>query len=139
MSHVKLSGSCLCDSVRYTIEGEVLAFNHCHCSRCRKATGTGHASNIILKPSSVEWPAGEDLLTQYKVPEAKRFATVFCRRCGSLMPRIVPDMSLAVIAAGTLDHDPGIEPERHIFEGSRAEWSCSDDGLPSFEAYPPAR
>ena len=137
MTHLRLSGSCLCNSVRYAIEGDLLAFNHCHCSRCRKATGTGHASNILLKPSAVEWSAGEDLLTRYQVPEAKRFATVFCRLCGSLMPRVAPDMSLAVIAAGTLDHDPGIQPERRIFEGSRAEWSCSADDLPGFEAYPP--
>ncbi|MBT8100087.1 MAG: GFA family protein [Gammaproteobacteria bacterium] len=136
MSDVHLSGSCLCGSVVYEIQGDAMQFNHCHCQRCRKATGTGHASNIIMKPSAVKWLSGENLLGHYKVPEAKRFATVFCSSCGSLMPRVAPDHSMAVIPAGTLDNDPGIVPERRIFAGSRAEWSCTDDALPAFEKYP---
>ncbi len=137
MSQVKLNGSCLCSAVSYAIEGDAVAFNHCHCGRCRKATGTGHASNILMRPSSVQWTTGKDLLTRYKVPDADRFATVFCSRCGSLMPRIAPDGSLAVIATGTLDHEPEVFPERRIFRGSRAEWSCTDAELPAFDAYPP--
>ena len=118
MTHVELSGSCLCGSVSYAISGDVFAFNHCHCSRCRKATGTGHASNILLRQSVVEWPRGESLLSHYKVPEAERFATAFCSRCGSQMPRVSADGDVAVVPAGTLDSDPGIAPERRIFGGS---------------------
>lgn len=137
MVHVNLSGSCLCGSVAYEISGTPLQFNHCHCQRCRKATGTGHASNILLKPETVDWIAGEKLLKQYKVPDAKRFSTNFCKNCGSLMPRVAPDMSFAVVPAGTLDADPGIRPERRIFQGSRAEWSCEAGDVPAFETYPP--
>jgi len=138
MSDIHLSGSCLCGSVAYEIRGELRQFNHCHCERCRKATGTGHATNIVMTPAKVEWTAGESLLSRYKVPEAKRFATVFCRECGSLLPRIAPDNSIAVIPAGTLDKDPGIRPERRIFQDSRADWSCPADDVPAFEQYPPS-
>ena len=138
MSDIHLSGSCLCGSVVYEIRGELRQFTHCHCERCRKATGTGHATNIIMTPASVEWTAGESLLSHYKLPEAKRFATVFCRECGSLMPRIAPDNSIAVIPAGTLDEDPGIRPERRIFQDSRADWSCPAEDLPSFDQYQPS-
>ena len=137
MTHVRLTGSCLCGSVSYAIEGDSFAFNHCHCERCRKATGSGHASNILMKPSAVEWTAGKDQLMRYKVPDAQRFASVFCRNCGSQMPRIAEDKSLAVVPAGTLDSDPGIMPERRIFRASAAGWSCMDDELPSFDRYPP--
>ena len=136
MSDIHLSGSCLCGSIAYEIDGELLQFNHCHCQRCRKATGTGHATNIILKPGTVKWLAGEDLLNRYMVPEAKRFAAVFCRECGSPMPRVAPDNSIAVVPAGTLDNDPGIRPERRIFQDSRTDWSCPADDLPAFEQYP---
>lgn len=136
MSDIQLSGSCLCGSVVYEITGEPLRFYHCHCQRCRKATGTGHASNILLKPSRMRWVAGESLLRQYKVPEAKRFATNFCSHCGSLMPRVAPDMSMAVVPAGTLDVDPGIRPEGRIFAGSRAPWSCDTAELPTHDTVP---
>lgn len=137
MSDLNLSGSCLCGSVAYEISGESLHFYHCHCQRCRKASGTGHASNIIMRPTSVTWTAGEQLLTYYKVPEAKRFATVFCNNCGSLMPRVAPDLSVAVIPAGTLDTDPGVRPEARIFQNSKADWSCEAGDLPLHETYPP--
>lgn len=137
MSEQTFSGSCLCGSVAYEISAQVLRFYHCHCQRCRKATGTGHASNIIVKPESVTWTAGESLLTRYKVPEAKRFSTCFCSHCGSLMPRVAPDMSIGVIPAGTLDHEPGVRPEARIFAGSRAEWSCDTSEITVFDTYPP--
>ncbi|MDH3531865.1 MAG: GFA family protein [Gammaproteobacteria bacterium] len=137
MSEQTFSGSCLCGSVAYEIAAEALRFYHCHCQRCRKATGTGHASNIIIRPSKVDWTAGATLLKYYKVPEAQRFATNFCSNCGSLMPRIAPDMSIGVIPAGTLDHDPAIRPEARIFAGSRADWSCDDHALSVHEEYPP--
>ena len=136
MGDVTLSGSCLCGAVNYHITGDVGQFWHCHCGRCRKATGTGHASNIIMRPETVEWPSGNGVLNYYKVPDAQRFATVFCSICGSLMPRVAPDMSIAVIPAGTLDTDPGIRPQGRIFQDSRASWSCEGSELPCFETYP---
>ena len=139
MSEVTLKGSCLCGSVRYEISGDTGRFWHCHCSRCRKATGTGHASNILVKPINVDWTAGNELLTYYKVPDAKRFATVFCTVCGSLMPRVAPDMSIAVVPAGTLDSDPAIRPQGRIYQSSRASWSCDDADLPCHETYPGIR
>ena len=110
MSQSTFSGSCLCGSVRYEISGNPRSFYHCHCRRCRKTTGTGHASNIILKPEAAKWLAGEELLESFKVPDAKRFRTVFCSNCGSPLPRIAPDLSLAVIPAGSLDESPAIDP-----------------------------
>jgi hypothetical protein len=137
MSETTFSGSCLCGSVTYTITARPLRFYHCHCQRCRKATGTGHASNIIVKPSQVEWTAGESLLSSYKVPEAERFSTNFCSNCGSLMPRIAPDMSIGIVPAGTLDHDPNVRPEARIFHGSRADWSCDATEIAAHDTYPP--
>ena len=136
MQPLNLSGSCLCGAVSYQISGAAGQFWHCHCTRCRKATGTGHASNILLIPDAVSWTAGEDLLRSYKVPDAKRFATVFCSVCGSLMPRVAPDHSIAVVPAGTLDEDPGIRPQGRIFQDSKTQWSCADAELPCFDTYP---
>ena len=82
-------GSCLCGAVQYEISGEAARFYHCHCRRCRKATGTGHASNLMIKPEHISWLKGEELIASYKVPEAERFTNRFCSQCGSSMPRFV--------------------------------------------------
>lgn len=139
MSQTTLSGSCLCGSVRYEIRGDARAFYHCHCRRCRKATGTGHASNIILVPDSIDWLSGEELLKSYKVPDAERFRTMFCSHCGSHLPRVAPDLSLAVVPAGSLDHTPDINPGSRIFWDSRAEWSCDAAELPVWPEYAPRK
>lgn len=132
-------GSCICGSVEYEIKGAALAFNHCHCRRCRKSSGTGHASNIILKPDSADWVRGEDLLASFKVPEAERFRTVFCTRCGSPLPRLAPDLGIAVIPAGSLDSDPPLEPTARIFWDARAAWSCEAGGVPTWGGYADTR
>ena len=136
MSEVNVAGSCLCGSVRFTAKGQSDKFWHCHCGRCRKSSGAGHASNILLRPEAFEWTAGEDLLRTFKVPGARVFATVFCSNCGSPMPRVAPDASFALIPAGSLDNDPGIHPTGRIYQDSRTEWSCDSSELPLYSTYP---
>lgn len=137
MSEITLAGSCLCGSVVYELKGDARHFYHCHCERCRKASGAAHASNIIVRLDQITWTAGERLTRRYKVPEAERFAVVFCTECGSQLPRVSPDGSFVTVPAGSLDHEPAIVPEARIFGGSRAEWSCDGNGLPVFDTYPP--
>lgn len=137
MHQVTLKGSCLCGAMRYSVSGEVQRFYHCHCSRCRKATGTGHASNLLVTPAdSIEWLAGGELLACYKVPEAKRFKNCFCPQCGSPMPRVIPELDGVLIPAGSLDTPSPIRPSARIFYDSRADWSCSGDELPVYPEYP---
>ena len=45
-------------------------------------------------------------------------------------------MNLVFIPAGTLDVEPAIGPQAHIFQGSKAEWSCTGDDIPRFDQYP---
>ena len=131
-------GSCLCGSVQYEISGEPQRFYHCHCRRCRKASGTGHASNLLVKADGIKWTRGEELVRTYKVPEAKRFARWFCSVCGGPLPRFTQGTGFVVIPAGSLDSEPPIRPQARIFWDSRADWSCSDDGIPVYPEYPPA-
>lgn len=130
-----LTGSCLCGSVRYTVQGVPKRAFHCHCSRCRKATGTGHASNLFVA-GTLAWDAGEALVRQFKVPKAKRFTNAFCSECGARVPRSAAGSGMVMIPMGSLDVEPGIEPQARIFLGSRAAWSCSDQALPGFDAMP---
>ncbi len=135
MTQSMLRGSCLCGAVQYEVSGEPSRFYHCHCSRCRKATGTGHASNLFLQPATLKWVKGEDNMHWFKLPGAKRFSRRFCVTCGSPLPRQVPDSDIVIIPAGSLDSEPTIAPQARIFTGSRATWSCSGDELPTFSEY----
>jgi hypothetical protein len=128
----KLRGSCLCGGVAYVLEGEPLWCHNCHCGRCRKARSAAHASNLFTAADGVRFRRGEDLLVSYKVPEAQFFTQVFCRTCGSPMPRIDRDRGAAAVPMGGLDDDPGIRPQAHIFVASKAPWYEIADELPQY-------
>ena len=137
MTQTVLKGSCLCGAVRYEVTGEAKRFYHCHCSRCRKASGTGHASNLFVQPGALTWLSGEEQVRAFKLPQAKRFANHFCAVCGGRLPRQPKDTDAVIIPAGSLDEEAPIQPQARIFAGSRAGWSCSGDGMTVYQESPP--
>ena len=137
MAEVIIEGSCLCGAVHYEVSGDPQWFYHCHCSRCRKATGTGHASNLLIPHGSLKWIEGEALIKSYKVPEAKRFTNCFCSVCGGRLPRYVRETGMVVIPAGSIDSELDFKPQFRIYWDSRVKWSCGGDKLPVHAEYPP--
>ena len=75
-------GSCLCGEVAFEVEGPFEQFLNCHCSRCRKATGTAHSCEVIVKALALRWLRGEQSVMRFDLPQARSFATAFCRTCG---------------------------------------------------------
>ena len=129
-----LEGSCLCGTVAYVVEGEPIRSNHCHCRRCRKSRGTGHATNAAFPIAGFRWVRGEANVARFKVPDARYFTHCFCKTCGSTMPVCDSERQIAIVPLGSLDNEPGIQIERHIFGGSKAGWDVIADGLPAFDA-----
>ena len=136
MSPSNAVGSCLCGKVRYEISANPGIFQYCHCSRCRKFTGSVHAANLIVRPEQFTWLQGEEYVGRFEVVEAKHFATSFCKNCGSSLPWLGQSKKAVVIPAGTLDTDPGIVPTQNIFWGSRAPWYRDASDLPKHEELP---
>jgi hypothetical protein len=59
-----MTGGCVCGAVTWEIDGEPARFFHCHCSRCRRTTGTGHASNLIVPiTEEIRWTGSNSLPT----------------------------------------------------------------------------
>ncbi len=136
MPHQDLTGSCLCGALNYRVSGEPARFFHCHCSRCRKSSGTGHASNLFVKDGTLEWTGDESLIRNFRLPEAKRFSRTFCDTCGGPLPREIPQFNMVFIPAGTLNEEPNIRPQARIFQDSKTSWSCGEESIPVFPAYP---
>lgn len=122
MHNNTISGSCLCGEVSYQFVGPVKIFQYCHCSRCRKFTGSAHGANIIIDPAQFQWTRGEKLVGRYELAEAKYFATSFCKQCGSSLPWLGKTGKTMVIPAGTLDHDPEVKPIQNIYYSDKAPW-----------------
>lgn len=132
----KSTGSCLCGKVHYEITGSLGVFQYCHCSRCRKFTGSAHAANIIVAPDQFIWLKGEEYLGRFEVKNARHFATSFCTVCGSSLPWKAQSGKAVIIPAGTLDGDPDIRPFQNIFYGSKAQWYENASELIKYEELP---
>jgi hypothetical protein len=126
-------GSCLCGAVAFVVTGEVKACRNCHCLRCRKARSAAYAANMMIaNANGVRFTRGEDQLRSFHVPGARYFEQVFCKHCGSSMPRKDSERDLAVVPMGALDDDPGVRPDHHIFVDSKAPWFDIVDSLPQY-------
>lgn len=134
--HVK--GSCLCQSVKYQITEPVKMVQNCHCHRCRQGRAAAHATNGFTSIDGVEFTSGKSNLVSYKVADAQYFTQVFCKTCGSKMPRLDPDRKIAVIPFGGLDDDPLTKPIRHIFVNDKADWFTLTGDLQRFDDAPPS-
>ncbi len=136
MTEKSINGSCLCGKVTYEIHGPFKIFQYCHCSRCRKFTGSAHASNLFVPPDQFKWLSGEDQIGRFEHPTAKYFATTFCKNCGSSMPWATKGGKNIIVTAGTLDTDPGIKPSQSIFWDSNAPWFEETCNLQKFDEFP---
>jgi hypothetical protein len=130
-------GSCLCGDVAYELRAPIRMY-HCHCSRCRRARSAAHTTNLFAKLEDFAFTRGEELVAQYKVPEAARFGVAFCTRCGGKVPRVSRERGVVVAPAGALDTDPLMRPQANIYVASKAPWFEITDGLPQYAEMPPA-
>lgn len=55
-------GSCLCGAVAYEIDGELGPIVYCHCSRCRKASGSAFAAVSPVAAADFRIVKGEECL-----------------------------------------------------------------------------
>ncbi len=133
-----LQGSCLCGGVRFEVTRAFRRANHCHCSRCRKHSGTFGETQGRVPREGFRLLSGEELLRVYvAADDAAR--KVFCTVCGSsVFGGSWPDGPEISVRFGSLDGDPGIRPQYHSFVESRAVWDeLPDDGLPRYPDEPP--
>jgi hypothetical protein len=130
----KYLGSCLCKEIVFEFNGEFKKFFLCHCSRCRKATGSAHAANLFLNTAEFKWVKGEPLVKTYRLSNT-RFVKSFCAHCGSALPTVGQNNSI-LIPAGSLDCDVDISPQGHIHMSSKANWDQNLEQVEKFNALP---
>jgi hypothetical protein len=129
----KFRGACQCGAVQFRIEGEFAAFFLCHCSRCRKDTGSAHAANLFSSTAVLDWLSGRDNIKTYRLPHT-RHRKSFCIECGAALP--TQEGGELVVPAGCLDTDVDVRPNAHICYGSRAKWDERLDDIPKIEGLP---
>lgn len=127
-----LAGKCFCAAVHYEVADEFLYAMNCHCSNCRRTTGSAFKPFAGIERGKLRVTQGADTLMIFGEENAN---DTHCRKCGSLLYSVVRDGAFVHVALGTLVDDPGIRPTKHIFVGSKAPWFTITDDLPQYEEH----
>ncbi|MDB6046463.1 MAG: aldehyde-activating protein [Gammaproteobacteria bacterium] len=127
-----LAGKCGCRTVHYAVADEFLYAANCHCSDCRRTTGSAFKPFAGIERDKLVVTEGGDNLMIFGDENAH---DAHCKACGSLLYSLVRDGAFVHVAMGTLVDDPTIRPTKHIFVGSKAPWFTITDDLPQYEEH----
>ena len=133
----RLRGSCLCGSVKVSVPNHFPYFGTCHCSQCRKFSGSAFSVIAGVPLAKFEIESGEIDISYFEKSETGTLA--FCSRCGSSLFGIRSDIKMIHLRAGILDDAPSQKPDTHFFVDSKAPWHTITDDMKQFEKMPPRR
>ncbi len=132
------SGKCLCGTVSIRINGSISDIIHCHCSLCRKNSGTAYATNGFINAADFEIISGQNNLSTFSFKPGRN--RHFCTRCGSpVYSSNDQDPTRFRIRLGIIDSDIGERPISHNFVSSKANWEELDANLPRYDGLEPNR
>jgi hypothetical protein len=128
----RLSGKCFCGAVEYAVDDAFVYAANCHCSDCRRTTGSAFKPFAGIPREKLTVTQGSEGLLIYGSSENHN---AHCRACGSLLYSLVREAAWMHVAMGTLVDAPSIRPTHHIFVGSKAPWYDITDDLPQYEGH----
>jgi hypothetical protein len=129
-----IKGSCLCGAVSMQIEGALYGARYCHCTNCRKFSGTAYAAWGLVQTAQFAVTPSEAAVTKYDSGGGLR---VFCASCGSPLwyePNGLPQFR--GIPLGAIDGVGAPKPEMHVWTKSMVGWATISDDLPVYEKHP---
>ena len=112
-------------------------FVNCHCDDCRKFSGSAFSSVLAVTDKGFTVTSGEDNLVPYNSSPGKH--RYFCKTCGChVFARAEQRPGMVLVRAGSLDDDPKMKPQCHIWVKAKAPWHDICDAIPQYqEGLPP--
>jgi hypothetical protein len=107
-----------------------LIVHACHCSECRRLTGTAFALNALIESDRLEILAGEVGPAPVVGASGKPQALFRCANCQVALWSHYPGAGtkLAFVRVGTLDEPGRLPPDIHIFTSTKLPWLKLPDG-----------
>lgn len=115
----QMKGACLCEAVTFEIAVTPERFYRCHCSLCRKQSGTGYNLATLVKEADFNWLSGESQIASWRKPTGYR--NDFCSRCGSTVPNLLRGKPYIWIPVGLLNDSADMQCIGDY---------CTDDAMP---------
>ena len=116
-------GNCLCGKIRFEIDSEIVNLYQCHCSLCRKQSGSYSNAATIIENRSFRFVFGGNLIKSW-VKETG-FRSDFCSSCGSPVPNPLRNTNYYWVPAGLLEESISSNVVAHFCLASKASWAAN--------------
>jgi hypothetical protein len=128
-------GKCNCGEVSFEVTTQIKDIYFCHCSICRRNTGSNGIAVVVVNNENFRWLKGENSIKTWTKPNHD-WQTSFCTDCGSSLPGKNDDTRV-YIPVGLLPNDnKTLKVTHHIWVGSKANWDeIGEDGVKHLEAF----
>lgn len=114
-------GACNCGAVQFAIDAELSGVYMCHCSICRRFTGSSGIAVVVVPNGQFRWLQGRESVKTWRKPGAD-WAAWFCGVCGSAVPGENDPKTMFVPAGSITEGGDALEVVHHVFVGSKAVW-----------------
>ncbi len=137
----EITGGCLCGAVRYTASRDPVLVAHCHCDDCRRATGSGFATNVFFRDEDMTVLQGATKSYRHTADSGNIMIKEFCPDCGSqLFGSSSGRPGVKAVKVGSIDDARAIEPQVEVFVSRALPFSRLSETAEKFErGRPPSK
>ena len=132
-SEDKITGGCMCGSIRYEASAQPFWSGYCHCRTCQRATGGPFGLFVDFRRDELKFSKGKPKI-YHSTPWGERG---FCANCGSPISMGYRGEHMSKerlecigIYVGSLDEPEIAHPTEHQAVETQLPWLVVDDGLP---------
>lgn len=127
----RLTGACQCRDVRYSIAGDPVRLNVCHCRDCQRQSGSAFGMSLVIAPESFRLESGS--LKQFVTTSdsGRQKTCAFCPHCGVRIYNATS--ALMSVKAGTLDDTSLLDPDAHYWVSRKQAWLEVPEGAECFD------
>jgi len=125
------SGMCLCGKIKFSVDGSFGEVRYCHCSKCRKASGSAFSANAKISVDAWRLLEGERLVAEYE--QSPGVFRAFCSACGApLYARLESDEEFIRVRLGSFEGAIEAIITGHVWVSSKSNWFEIEGDLPSY-------
>ena len=132
----KLTGGCMCKSVRYELQSEPFDCGWCHCRTCQLTSGAPAMVFASVAHGDLVWTKGAEKVRQVRSSSFGQRS--FCGECGTpFLMQVDHQPETVDFSVATLDEPDAVTPGFHIFWSSKVGWFDPGDNLPRHHKFRP--
>ncbi len=119
-------GKCNCGDIEFELTGQAKGVFLCHCSICRRLTGSNGIAVVLIGKKDFRWTRGEDRISRWTKP-GHDWKSCFCSVCGSTLPVDNDESNMAIPPGLLSDGGQTFRVIHHLWVDSKANWDDIGD------------